>query len=62
LGGHLFPWLSAIGDPAGFKSNYADGCHFVFVGGSVQLIPPNADQAVAGALYTINGGEKVGEF
>ncbi|HTI50881.1 MAG TPA: DUF1559 domain-containing protein [Planctomycetaceae bacterium] len=66
------PWMApvdvdvtmhpTIGDPAGFSSNHVGGAQFTLADGSVRFVSQNIDAQTLEALFTIAGGEQIGEF
>jgi hypothetical protein len=66
--GTNIPWTEPIDIPigasptlggSGFSSIIAGGVPFVFVDGSVHILPDNIDSAILLALFTRNGSEQV---
>lgn len=70
--GASIPWMQpmdvditlhpTIGDPAGFGSAHTGGAQFVLGDGSVRFVSQNIAQQTLDALYTIDGGETVGDY
>jgi type II secretory pathway pseudopilin PulG len=70
--GATIPWMQptdvdvtlhpTIGDPAGFGSPHTGGAQFILMDGSVRFISESVNLPTLQALYTIDGGEPVGDY
>ncbi|MSR57404.1 MAG: DUF1559 domain-containing protein [Planctomycetaceae bacterium] len=70
--GTAIPWMKpqdiditlhpTIGSPGGFGSAHVGGCHFIMLDGSVRFVSQNINATTLQSLFTIDGGETVGEF
>jgi hypothetical protein len=66
------PWMAPVdvdvnlhptlGDPAGFGSQHTAGAQFLLADGSARFISTSTALKTLQSLYTIAGGEAVGEF